>query len=165
MTSREHGTVLHYSCAEKKVGVTYREEECSSICFFCKKVCFRSLQLGPSIAELLFATALNLALVFLITDVRLLSSNPTLSPLPLLLKQAEMPSPSFLAYYFLKLHIHHFSKIKVIKKSPNSRNQDFFYYFCLMIEGSEAGSVPRTSGSGSEAGRPKNTRIRIRNTG
>ncbi len=45
--------------------------------------------------------------------------------------------------------LHHFTKIK-----------SFSYYFCLMIEGS--GSVPLTNGSGSR--RPKNIRIRIRNT-
>jgi hypothetical protein len=33
---------------------------------------------------------------------------------------------SFSAYYFLKLHLHHFLKIKVQKKSQNSRNQGFF---------------------------------------
>jgi hypothetical protein len=55
-----------------------------------------------------------------------------------------------------------FIKIKR-KKSQNSRNQGFFYYFCLMIVGS--GSMPLTNGSGSR--RPKNIRIRrirIRNT-
>ncbi len=69
----------------------------------------------------------------------------------------------FSAYYFLKVHLHHISKIKSQKESPNSRNQGFFYYFCMMIEGS--GSIPLTSGSGSE--RPKNMWIRwirIRNT-
>ncbi len=62
----------------------------------------------------------------------------------------------YFAYYFLKLHIHNFSKMKVIKKSQNSRNQAFFYYFCVMIEGSGAGSrrpknirVPESYGSGS----------------
>ncbi len=35
---------------------------------------------------------------------------------------------SLSAHYFLKLHLHHFSKIKVQKKS-----QFFFYYSCLMI--------------------------------
>ncbi len=65
----------------------------------------------------------------------------------------------FSAYYFLKLHLHHFSKIKSQKKSLNSRNQGFSYHFCMMIEGSGSGS-----------GRPRNTwiririRIRIRNT-
>ncbi len=68
----------------------------------------------------------------------------------------------FSAYYFLKLHLHHFSKIKSQKESLNSRNQSFSYYFCMMIEGSGSGS-----------GRPQNTwirwiririRIRIRNT-
>ncbi len=63
-------------------------------------------------------------------------------------------------YNFFKIHLHHFSNIKkVITKLQNSRNQDFSYYFCLMIEGS--GSL--TNGSGSR--RPKNIRIfRIRNT-
>jgi hypothetical protein len=51
---------------------------------------------------------------------------------------------SFSAYYFLKVHLHHFSKIKE------------------RIEGS--GSIPLTNGFGS--GRPKNMWIRwIRNTG
>jgi hypothetical protein len=45
--------------------------------------------------------------------------------------------------------------------SQNSRNQGFSYYICLMIEGSE--SIPLTDGSGS--GWPKNTWIRIRNSG
>ncbi len=64
----------------------------------------------------------------------------------------------FSAYYFLKVHLHHFSKIKSQKESQNSRNQGFSYNFCIMIEGS--GSIPLTSGSGS--GRPKNMWIRIR---
>jgi hypothetical protein len=70
----------------------------------------------------------------------------------------------FSAYYFLKVHLHHFSKIKSQKESQNRRNQGFAYYFCMMIKsGSGAGSIPLTSGSGS--GRPKNMWIRIRNTG
>jgi hypothetical protein len=68
----------------------------------------------------------------------------------------------FSAYYFLKLHLHHFSKIKSQKESQNSRNQGFSYYFCTMIEGSGSASIPLTRGSGSS--RPKNTWIRIRNT-
>jgi hypothetical protein len=71
----------------------------------------------------------------------------------------------FSAYYFLKVQLHHFSKIKSQKESQNSRNQGFSYYFCMMIEGSGSGSIPLTSGSGS--GRPKNMWIRwirIRNT-
>ncbi len=55
----------------------------------------------------------------------------------------------FSVYYFLKLHLHHFSKIK-IKKSENSRYQGFSYYFCMMIEGSGSGSK-----AGSGSGRPK----------
>ncbi len=40
------------------------------------------------------------------------------------------------------------SMINVIKKSPpNSRNQGFSYFFCLIIEGSRPGSVPLTNGS------------------
>ncbi len=88
------------------------------------------------------------------------------------------PKTKFLTqfYYFLKLHLIHFSKIKSQKESQNSRNQGFSYYFCMMIEGSGSragsgsGSIPLTSGSGG-SGRPKNTlirwiriRIRIRNT-
>jgi hypothetical protein len=75
----------------------------------------------------------------------------------------------FSAYYFLKVHLHHFSKIKSQKSHKIVRNQGFSYYFCMMIEGSEAGAgsgyIPLTSGSGS--GRPKNMwiRIRISNTG
>jgi hypothetical protein len=72
----------------------------------------------------------------------------------------------FSAYYFLKVRLHHFSKIKSLKESQNRRNQGFSYYFCMMIEGSGSGYIPLTSGSGS--GRPKNMWIRwirrIRNT-
>jgi hypothetical protein len=64
----------------------------------------------------------------------------------------------FSAYDFLKLHLHHFSKIKIQKEKQNSGNQGYSYYFCMMIEGSGSGSW-----------RPKNMwiriRIRIRNTG
>jgi hypothetical protein len=62
----------------------------------------------------------------------------------------------FSAYYFLKVHLHHFSKIINQKVSQNRRNQGFSYYSCMMIEGS--GSIPLTKGSGS--GRPKNMWIR-----
>ncbi len=68
----------------------------------------------------------------------------------------------FSAYYFLKVHLHHFSKIKRQKESQNGMNQGFSYYYC-MIEGSGSragsGSIPLTSGSG----RHKN--MWIRNTG
>jgi hypothetical protein len=36
---------------------------------------------------------------------------------------------SFSAFYFLMVQLHHFSKIKVKKKSQSSRNQGFSYYF------------------------------------
>ena len=70
----------------------------------------------------------------------------------------------FSAYYFLKVHLHHFSKIKSQKGSQNSRNQGFSYYFSMLIEGSGSGaragsgSIPLTGGSGS--GRPNNIWIR-----
>jgi hypothetical protein len=38
----------------------------------------------------------------------------------------------FSACYFLKVHLHYFSKIKSQKVSQNSRIQDFSYYFCMM---------------------------------
>jgi hypothetical protein len=45
------------------------------------------------------------------------------------LKKEELKT-KFFAYYFLKVHLHHFSKIKCHKeKSQNSRNQCFSYYF------------------------------------
>ncbi len=68
---------------------------------------------------------------------------------------------SFSAYYFLKVHLHHFSKINVKKTSQNTRNQGFSYYLCLMIEESGSvsglGSIPLTNWSGSKSRRPKNT--------
>ncbi len=75
----------------------------------------------------------------------------------------------FFVSYFLKVHFHHFPRMKVIKKSLNSRNQNFSYYFCFMIKGS--GSISLTNGSKCGLGMPKNiwilrirTRIQIRNT-
>ncbi len=53
----------------------------------------------------------------------------------------------FSAYYFLKEHLHHFSKIKSQNESQNSRNNGFSYFF-MMIEGSRSGS---RVGSGSES--------------
>ncbi len=55
----------------------------------------------------------------------------------------------FSVYYRLKVHLHHFSKIKSQKEPQNSRKQGFSYYFCMMIEGSGSGSIPLNSGSGS----------------
>ncbi len=48
------------------------------------------------------------------------------------------------------------------QKGAVSYSEGFSYYFCLMIEGSGAGSVSVTNGSGSR--RPKNIRIWIHNT-
>ncbi len=50
-----------------------------------------------------------------------------------------------------------------MKNLKNRRNEGFSYYFCLIIEGSGAGSVARTNRFG--AGMPKVIRIRIPNTG
>ncbi len=47
--------------------------------------------------------------------------------------------------------------VKSHKEVTNSRNQGFSYYFCLIVEGSGSGSVPRTG-----SWRPKNIRVRIR---
>ncbi len=58
-----------------------------------------------------------------------------------------------------------FQRQKVIKKSQNSRNKCFSYYFCVMIEGFRPGSENLNNVSGS--GRPINIwilGIRIRNT-
>ncbi len=37
-------------------------------------------------------------------------------------------------FCILKVHLHHFSKIKRQKEVINSRNQSFSYFFCLIIE-------------------------------
>ncbi len=73
----------------------------------------------------------------------------------------------FFAYYFLKVHLHQFSKIKSHKEVTKRRNQCFSYYFCLIIEESGSGSVSLTNGYGCGSGRPKNIwiiRIWIRKT-
>ncbi len=61
---------------------------------------------------------------------------------------------SNLTSYFLKVHLHNFSKMK-------SHKEVAIQYFCLMIEG--PGSISLAKGSGFGTGRPKNMRIlRIR---
>jgi hypothetical protein len=47
-------------------------------------------------------------------------------------------------------YLHQFSKIKSQKRSQNSRNQGFSYYFSWW-----SGSIPLTNGSGSGTGGPK----------
>jgi hypothetical protein len=37
----------------------------------------------------------------------------------------KLPVPYLSAYYFLKVHLHHFAKIKMHKDVKNSRNQGF----------------------------------------
>ncbi len=69
----------------------------------------------------------------------------------------KTPTKSFSAYYFFKMQLHPFSKIKS-QKSRNSRNQGFYpYYFCLNIEGS--GSVPYLVLMDPDRGGPKTLRI------
>ncbi len=71
--------------------------------------------------------------------------------------------PTFWRYIYII-----FQRQKVKKKSQNSKNQGFSFYFCLMTEGSKSGTVHLTYGSGSGSKRPKNIRIRrirFRNTG
>ncbi len=75
----------------------------------------------------------------------------------------------FFAYYryFLMIHLHKFPQIKSLqKKSQDSRNQGFSYFFFLLMEGSGSGSrsdsLQNKNGSGS--GPSKNIRIQIHNT-
>ncbi len=66
----------------------------------------------------------------------------------------------FLQFYCLLLSegtFTSFSKIISQKKSQSSRNQDFSYYFCLVIKGSGSGSILLTNGSGSVSRRHKKT--------
>jgi hypothetical protein len=73
---------------------------------------------------------------------------------------------NFSAYYFLKVHLHQFSKIKSQKElTKQYRNQGFLNIFAW------SGSKHLTSGSWPGSGRPKNMcirwiriQIRIRNT-
>jgi hypothetical protein len=69
----------------------------------------------------------------------------------------------FFAYFFIKVHLPHVSKIKSVKeKSSNSKKSRFFLRFLL-----DDGRIPiRTNNDGSGSGRPKNIWILwIRNTG
>jgi hypothetical protein len=64
---------------------------------------------------------------------------------------------SFSEYYFLKVLLHHFAKVKSQKEVTKSRNQGFPHYFCLMIEGSRpgSGSIPLTNEPDPDPGGPK----------
>ncbi len=76
------------------------------------------------------------------------------------------------AYYFLKKHLHHSSKIKSHKKVTKSRNRGLFFLFFLddgriRIHIQIRIRIP-TNNDGSGSGRPKNLqilRIRIDNSG
>jgi hypothetical protein len=67
-----------------------------------------------------------------------LDQDPGFSSLTFKMLTKNKFKKNFVAYYFLKVHLHNFSKIKCPKEvtKQNSRNQGFSYYFCLMIEGS-----------------------------
>jgi hypothetical protein len=95
----------------------------------------------------------------------LIDPDPAIFVIDLQDANKKLIKKSFPAYYFLKVYLHNFSKIKSHKESQKSRNQGFSYYFCMMIEGSGvgSGSIPLTNGSGS--GRPKNVWIRNTATG
>ncbi len=78
------------------------------------------------------------------------------------------PDPAFFvsgwqdAYYFLKLHFHQFSQIKVKKKTQIPVVEiKVSLIFCLFVD--ERIRI-RTKYDGSGSGRPKNLRIRIHNT-
>ncbi len=65
------------------------------------------------------------------------------------------------AYYFLKVHLHYFLKIRIIKRSRKTVGINMFFLLSFLLEGSGARyrSISLTDGSGS--GRSKNIRIRI----
>jgi hypothetical protein len=70
----------------------------------------------------------NLLLVFWIRDILLRIRIPGSVPRCVVGLQAAKKTQFFLCF----LCLHNFSKIK---KSQNSRNQGFSYFFCLIIEG------------------------------
>ncbi len=72
----------------------------------------------------------------------------------------------FSAYYFLKVHLHNFSKIKSPKEVTKQLESRFFLLFSLIIEESGSGAIPdpagpKTCGSGilleTEKNAPKST--------
>ncbi len=87
--------------------------------------------------------------------------DPTILVIDLQDANKKLILKSFSAYYILKVHLHHFSKIQSPKEVTKQYESRFFlHFFPLMIEGSGSGSVsiPLIGGSGS--GRPKNVWIR-----
>jgi hypothetical protein len=61
----------------------------------------------------------------------------------------------FKKFFYILLFEGTFTAFFKVKKSQNSRNQGFFYYFCFILEGSGSGSragsgsITLTNGSGS----------------
>ncbi len=74
-----------------------------------------------------------------------------LSSVVFMMPRKNMLFPQFFDYYFLKVHLNLYSKIKSIKEVKKSRNPGFSYFFSMMMEGSEcgSGSVQTMTGSGS----------------
>jgi hypothetical protein len=68
-------------------------------------------------------------------------------------------SKSFFAYYFLKVHLHQFSKIKSYEEVTPTVGINIFltYYFCLITEGSGSISLTNRSGSATPAYIPYTT--------
>ncbi len=76
----------------------------------------------------------------------------------------NMLFPKFFDYYFLKVHLHMYLKIKSIKEVTKSKNPGFSYFFCMMMEGSWCGSGSVQTMNGSGSGRSKCLGIWIHNT-
>jgi hypothetical protein len=75
--------------------------------------------------------------------------------------QQQQKNVSKFFFAFLKVHLYHFSKIKVVKKSQTRRNQVFLSIFALK----DPEPDPYLWLTDRDTGRPKSRRIRIRNTG
>ncbi len=99
----------------------------------------------------------------------MLSKNSVPDPPPFVSDLQDANKKYFFLYffcllpYFMKVYLHHSSKIISHKEVTKSRIKGFSYYFSLIMEGSGIHTVPLTNGSGS--GMPKTLRIiRIRYT-
>jgi hypothetical protein len=57
--------------------------------------------------------------------------DPEPDPYPALFVTDLQDASNFYAYFFLKVHLHHSSKIKSHKKLQNSRNQGFPSFFLV----------------------------------
>jgi hypothetical protein len=62
-----------------------------------------------------------------------MNPDPDLDP-AIFVSDLQDVNKNFFANYFLKVHFHHFSKIKSHKEVTKLKEAMFFYYFCLMID-------------------------------